>query len=199
MAKSNEPLPTSSKFCYFFELKPAVAFYITFEYILWILLLLSAVNLELECIEKTDLIEFEAVLKKDLYYNIIFGPPDPIPHDNARCENFFLNLDFFKNNLHLFLAATIFLNTVLVMIFLLYFVFTPFLLVGLIRVSLLNFINNFLKHFSFSFAVKSELVYSLSNLRYSYDKSLRLFLHCRIDRLESPNVLDMLHIFRIEA
>jgi hypothetical protein len=86
MDKQNDPLPTTQKFCFYFDLRPSVGFYITFEYIMWILLLLSAVNLELECIEKTNLIEFEEVLRKDLYYNIIFGEPEPVPHDNARSE-----------------------------------------------------------------------------------------------------------------
>ena len=82
----NDPLPTSQKFCFIFELRPAVGFYVAFEYIMWILLLLSAVNLEIESIEKTNLSEFEEVLRKDLYYNIIFGPPDPINNANARCK-----------------------------------------------------------------------------------------------------------------
>lgn len=66
-----------------------MGFYIAFEYIIWILLLLSAVNLELECIENKNLDEFEEVLRKDLYYNVIFGTPD-VPHDNARCKNLIL-------------------------------------------------------------------------------------------------------------
>jgi hypothetical protein len=88
MEKPNkdDPLPTTQKFCYFFELRPAVGFYIAFEYIMWILLLLSAVNLEIESIEKTDLAEFEEVLRKDLYYNIIFGAPDPVDNANARSK-----------------------------------------------------------------------------------------------------------------
>jgi hypothetical protein len=86
MEKEKDPLPTSRKFCFLFELKPAVGFYIMFEYIVWILLLLSAVNLEIESIETTDLAEFYNILRKDLYYNIIFGPPDRVPHDNARCK-----------------------------------------------------------------------------------------------------------------
>ncbi|KAG5675832.1 hypothetical protein PVAND_005702 [Polypedilum vanderplanki] len=116
MDKQNDPLPTSQKFCFYFELKPSVGFYITFEYILWILLLLSAVNLEIDCLETTDLNKFEEVLRKDLFYNIIFGVPDTVPHENVR-------------------AATIFLNSILVIIFLLYFLFTPLLLVGMMKSS----------------------------------------------------------------
>lgn len=82
----DDPLPTSKKFCFYFDLKPAVGFYIAFEYIIWILLLLSAVNLEIESLEKTKLDEFEEVLRKDLYYNIIFGYPEPIANANARCK-----------------------------------------------------------------------------------------------------------------
>ncbi|CAG9797148.1 unnamed protein product [Chironomus riparius] len=112
----NDPLPTTQKFCYFFDLRPAVGFYVAFEYIMWILLLLSAVNLEIESIEKTNLVEFEEVLRKDLYYNIIFGAPDPINNANAR-------------------SSTIFLNTILVIVFLLYFLFTPILLIGIMKSS----------------------------------------------------------------
>lgn len=82
----NDPLPTTDKFCFHFELKPAVTVYILVEYVVWILFLLSSLNLELECIEKTDLMEFESVLRHDLYYNLIFGEVEPIPHDNARCK-----------------------------------------------------------------------------------------------------------------
>lgn len=85
-SNKNDPLPTTQKFCFYFELRPAVGFYVAFEYIMWILLLLSAVNLEIETIEKTNLVEFEEVLRKDLYYNIIFGAPDPISNANARCK-----------------------------------------------------------------------------------------------------------------
>lgn len=84
MEKQSDPLPTYKKFCFCFELRPTIEFFITFEYIVWILLLLSAVNLEIDCIEKTNLMEFEEVLKNDLYYNVVFGPPDPVPHNNAR-------------------------------------------------------------------------------------------------------------------
>lgn len=86
LEKQNDPLPTSKKFCFYFELRPAVAFYIAFEYILWILLLLSAVNFEIETIEKKNLLEFEEVLRRDLYYNVIFGHPDPVTSANTRCE-----------------------------------------------------------------------------------------------------------------
>ena len=85
MAKS-DPLPTTTKFCFIFDLKPAVAIYILVEYVVWILFLLSSLNLELECLEKTDLMEFESVLQRDLYYNVIFGEAEPIPHANARCK-----------------------------------------------------------------------------------------------------------------
>lgn len=86
MAPQKDPLPTATKFCFWFELKPAVAFYILVENIVWILFLLSSLNLELDCLEKTNLIEFENVLRRDLYYNLIFGEVDTIPHDNARCK-----------------------------------------------------------------------------------------------------------------
>lgn len=86
MNLKEDPLPTSNKFCFVFELKPAVAIYVLIEYIVWILLLLSALNLELDCLEKTDLLEFTNVLRTDLYYNVIFGKVEPIPHDNARCK-----------------------------------------------------------------------------------------------------------------
>jgi hypothetical protein len=81
-----DPLPTASKFCFLFELKPAVAVYVLIEYVVWILFLLSSLNLELDCLEKTDLMEFESVLRRDLYYNLIFGQVSPIPHDNERCK-----------------------------------------------------------------------------------------------------------------
>lgn len=81
-----DPLPTSTKFCFFLELKPAVGFYILVEYIVWILFLLSSLNLELDCLEKTNLMEFEDILRRDLYYYFIFGEAEPIPHENARCK-----------------------------------------------------------------------------------------------------------------
>lgn len=81
-----DPLPTTTKFCFYFNLKPAVAVYILVEYIVWILLLLSSLNLELECFKKKDLVEFENMLRRDLYYTVIFGEAQPVPHDNARCE-----------------------------------------------------------------------------------------------------------------
>lgn len=81
-----DPLPTTTKFCFFFELKPAVAYYILVEYVVWILFLLSSLNLELACLETTNLMEFENVLRRDLYYHLIFGDVEPIPHDNARCK-----------------------------------------------------------------------------------------------------------------
>ncbi|CRL02868.1 CLUMA_CG015857, isoform A [Clunio marinus] len=116
MRQNKDPLPTSTKFCFLFDLKPSVGYYINVEYIVWILLMLSSINLEIECIEKKDLLEFENVLRQDLYYTIIFGKAEPIPHENAR-------------------SSVIFLNTVLVVVFLLYFLFTPFLLVGILRSS----------------------------------------------------------------
>lgn len=79
-----DPLPTMNKFCFHFELKPAVAIYVLVEYIVWILFLMSSLNLEFECLEKTDLMDFENALRRDLYYNLIFGEVEPIPHDNAR-------------------------------------------------------------------------------------------------------------------
>lgn len=82
-----DPLPTTTKFCIIFDLKPSVGFYILGEYIVWILLLLSSLNLEFNCVEKKDLGEFEEMLKTDLYYNVVFGTPDQIPHENARCES----------------------------------------------------------------------------------------------------------------
>lgn len=114
-----DPLPTTTKFCFYFDLKPAVTCYILVEYIVWILFLLSALNLEIECLEKSDLMDFENTLRRDLYYNLIFGEVEPIPHENAR-------------------GSVIFLNTVLCAIFFLYFIFTPLLLIGIIRVSYLN-------------------------------------------------------------
>ena len=81
------PLPISEKFCFYFNLKPAVPVYILIEYIVWILFLLSALNLEINSLEKTDLVEFENVLRRDLYYKIIFGETEVIPHDNARCKS----------------------------------------------------------------------------------------------------------------
>lgn len=84
MEKRSDPLPVSQKFCFCFELRPTIELYITLEYIVWILLLLSAVNLEIDCIEKTKLEDFEEVLKRDLYYNVIFGSPEKVLHNNAR-------------------------------------------------------------------------------------------------------------------
>lgn len=81
-----DPLPTTTKFCFLWDLGPSVTIYILVEYIVWILFLLSSLNLELECLEKTNLQEFENVLRSDLYYNVIFGTVEGIPHDNARCE-----------------------------------------------------------------------------------------------------------------
>lgn len=81
-----DPLPTAQKFCFYFSLKPAVAVYILVEYIVWILFLLSALNLEIDCLEKTDLVDFENVLRRDLYYYLVFGEVDAIPHENARCK-----------------------------------------------------------------------------------------------------------------
>lgn len=81
-----DPLPTTTKFCFYFNLKPAVAVYILVEYIVWILLLLSSLNLELDCFKKKDLGEFENMLRRDLYYTVIFGEAQPVPHYNARCE-----------------------------------------------------------------------------------------------------------------
>jgi hypothetical protein len=81
-----DPLPTSQKFCFYFNLRPAVPIYILVEYIVWILFLLSALNLEINSLQKTDLIEFENVLRHDLYYKLIFGEADAIPHENARCK-----------------------------------------------------------------------------------------------------------------
>lgn len=86
MEKRNDPLPKIQKFCFCFELRPTIELYITLEYIIWILLLLSAVNLEIDCVENTDLKDFEEVLKNDLYYNVIFGFPDKVLHNNARGE-----------------------------------------------------------------------------------------------------------------
>jgi hypothetical protein len=82
----NDPLPITSKFCCYFELKPSVAIYISGEFLVWIFFLFTSLNLEFECLEKPDLGEFHAVLNKSWYYNLIFGVPDPIPHDNARCK-----------------------------------------------------------------------------------------------------------------
>lgn len=81
-----DPLPTTTKLCFLFPIKPAVGLYICVEYIVWILFLLSALNLELECLDTKDLIAFENLLRRDLYYKLIFGDVEPIPHDNARCE-----------------------------------------------------------------------------------------------------------------
>lgn len=81
-----DPLPTTTKFCFYFGLRPAVAVYILVEYIVWILLLLSALNLELASFEIKDLVEFENMLRQDLYYYVIFGEAEPLPHDNARCK-----------------------------------------------------------------------------------------------------------------
>lgn len=86
MEKRSDPLPISQKFCFCFELRPTIELYITLEYIVWILLLLSAVNLEIDCVENTNLKDFEEVLKRDLYYNVIFGSPDEVLHNNARGE-----------------------------------------------------------------------------------------------------------------
>lgn len=79
-----DPLPTTTKFCFRFDLKPAVAIYVLVEYIVWILFLLSSLNLEIESLEKTDLVEFENALRKDLYFKLIFGEVEPISHDNGR-------------------------------------------------------------------------------------------------------------------
>lgn len=139
MGLQKDPLPTATKFCFLFELKPAVAFYILVENIVWILFLLSSLNLELDCLEKKNLIEFENVLRRDLYYNLIFGEVDTIPHDNARCKcpELWTRIKcFFNFQIFSFLASVIFLNTVLVAVFLLYFIFTPFLLVGILKVLL---------------------------------------------------------------
>lgn len=87
--EKSDPLPTSQKFCFCFELRPTIELYITLEYIVWILLLLSSVNLEIDCLENTNLSDFEQVLKKDFYYNVIFGPPNEILHNNARGKNKF--------------------------------------------------------------------------------------------------------------
>lgn len=90
MSSQKDPLPTTTKFCFCFELKPAVAFYILVEYIVWILFLLSSLNLELACLDKANLIEFENMLRRDLYYNLVFGEVEPIVHENGRCELKFL-------------------------------------------------------------------------------------------------------------
>ena len=95
-------------------------------------------------------------------------------------------------------AATIFLNTILVIVFLLYFLFTPFLLIGLFKVkykTLLTIKINFVKFLS----VKSKLVHSLLDLRHSHDKPFRLFLHCCLNCVEYANVLALLHIFCLKA
>lgn len=98
MEKQSDPLPKVQKFCFCFELRPTIELYITLEYIVWILLLLSAVNLEIDCVENTNLKDFEEVLKNDLYYNVIFGPPESVLHNNARGKIFFnlmINLQIF--------------------------------------------------------------------------------------------------------
>lgn len=84
MTQHQDPLPTTNKFCFYFKLKPAVAIYVLVEEIVWILFLLSSLNLEIECLKYTDLMDFENALRRDLYYNMIFGEVEPIPHDNAR-------------------------------------------------------------------------------------------------------------------
>lgn len=86
LKSKNDPLPITSKFCCYFELKPSVAIYISGEFLVWIFFLLTSLNLEFECLETPDLGEFHAVLSKDWYYNLIFGVPDLILHDNARCK-----------------------------------------------------------------------------------------------------------------
>lgn len=86
LKSKNDPLPITSKFCCHFELQPSVTIYIFGEFLVWTLLLLTSLNLELKCLDTTDLSEFHAVLDENWYYNLIFGQPDPIPHDNARCE-----------------------------------------------------------------------------------------------------------------
>lgn len=86
LKSKNDPLPITSKFCCLFELQPSVTIYIFGEFLVWTLLLLTSLNLELKCLDTTDLSEFHAVLDENWYYNLIFGQPDPIPHDNARCE-----------------------------------------------------------------------------------------------------------------
>lgn len=81
-----DPLPTTQKFCCYFDLNLGVAVYIVFEYLVWILFLLSALNLEIDCLEKKDLKDFENVLRRDFYFKLIFGEVEPIPHENARCK-----------------------------------------------------------------------------------------------------------------
>lgn len=82
----NDPLPTTNKFCCYFNLKPALTCYVFIEFIVWIIFLLSSLNLQLEALEYTDLLELETALRKDLFYLLIFGPVEPIPHQNARCK-----------------------------------------------------------------------------------------------------------------
>lgn len=86
LKSKNDPLPITSKFCCYFELKPSVTIYIFGEFLVWTVLLFTSLNLEFDCLDTTDLSEFHAVLDKNWYYNLIFGQPDPIPHDNARCK-----------------------------------------------------------------------------------------------------------------
>lgn len=92
-----DPLPTTEKFCFFFELKPAVTTYIIIEYVVWVLFLLSALSVELDCLETTDLMEIEAILRRDLYFKFIFGEVQGMPHETMRCECsllfYYFNLD----------------------------------------------------------------------------------------------------------
>lgn len=86
MTTRKDPLPTTTKFCFLFNLKPAATIYILIEYVVWIFFLLSALSVELDCLEAKDLMEFEAVLRRDLYFKLLFGEVQGIPKETMRCE-----------------------------------------------------------------------------------------------------------------
>lgn len=95
-------------------------------------------------------------------------------------------------------ASVIFLNTVLTAVFLLYFIFTPFLMVGITRVSLHIFHLFNLENNKIILDV-SKLVYSLLDIRYHHDKPIGLFLYRSCHRMESANVLALLCLLRPET
>lgn len=143
MDSSASPLPRFNKCCFLFGLRSGVLIFVSIEALFWGLLAFAAIFCEVKYIINVDIGEFSDDLDNDWYYFFLFGYPRELIDERIRSKN----KDESENHVTsvnilfpLFLAYLIVGNLILVLIFVLYFVFTIILLVGISKVSIFSVI-----------------------------------------------------------
>ncbi|KAG5675831.1 hypothetical protein PVAND_005701 [Polypedilum vanderplanki] len=114
MDNSASPLPRFNKCCFLFGLRSGVLIFVSIEALFWALLTFAAIFSEIKYITNVDIGEFSDVLDNDWYYFLLFGYPRELIDERIR-------------------TYLIVGNLVLCLIFIIYFIFTLMLLIGISR------------------------------------------------------------------